>query len=381
MRRSLITLATLALFSCRDGDATTAASTTTLAAPTSSGDVRPSRHAESSPDAASGATDASSAVGPSRDALASARARASTLEVTPSAEAAWFPQKLLAIIEQSAHALAAPSAPQFNEDVMLWSVALPAAEVTLSADARAAVCAEVHRAEPRIACETDAADIRGIERARWAFAWRTSGAMPRPNLATPLRALARIADGPCLRSFERTLNTVELGISARDVEGLGRALALLAAAPRMTELILVRTEHHGTELRAELSWPTDRVDRSSGDLEGDSWPPRCEGSARVLQDDATALRALFMIRGASARGAVLERASRQWVATVGDRVGDAEIIAIDERALRVRRTVRGRPRELEMRWEGAGREATAIRGHSTILLPTDPARGLPPGVR
>lgn len=332
-------------------------------------------------DASSASADSAAPPVSVRDAIAAARARAGTLELTPSAVSAWFPQKLLAIVEQSTHALAAPSAPQFNDDVVLWSVALPAAELTLSADARAAVCVEVHRAEPRVACETDAADIRGIERARWAFAWRSSDPMPRANLATPLRALAHIADGPCLRSFERTLHTVEIGITARDMNGLGRALALLTAAPRMSELILVRAENRGSEVRAELSWPTDRADRSTGDLDGDAWPTRCEGSSRVLQDDATALRALFAIRGANARGAVLERASRQWVATVGDRVGDAEIIAVDDRALRVRRSVRGRPREIEMRWEGAGPDAPVTQGHTTIILPRDPVRGLPTGVR
>jgi hypothetical protein len=303
-----------------------------------------------------------------------------SIEVTPAAVAAWFPQQLVATVDRVAHGLPAPSAPQFNNDVVLWFVALPPAETTLSADAREAVCNEVQRQEPRIVCESDAADIRGVSRARWVFAWRSDGPPPRPNLATPLRALAHVGDALCVRSFERTMHTVEIAVTSRDLAALGRALALATNGPRMSELVLVRAENRGSEVRAELSWPTDRADRSTGDLESDAWPARCDGASHVLQEDATSLRALFALRGAVTRGAVVERAARQWVVTVGDHVGDAEIVAISDGSLRVRRAVRGRPREFDLRWEGSGPETPTDR-RPPIVLPTDPARGLPQNVR
>jgi hypothetical protein len=371
VRRSLTLLCSFALVHCRPGEATL--TTTPQPARTSGAAVAP----DAGPSAVA---DAATAPPPARDALALVRARAEGLERTRAQVAAWFPMQMLAIIERTTRGLAALSAPQFNGDLVLWSVALPAAETTLDADARDAVCTEAQRAEPRVLCETDAVEIRGVERARWVFAWKVDGAPPRANLATPLRALARAGGSVCLRSIERTLHTAEIAISAPDIAALGRTLALMSAAPRMSELVLVRTENRRTELYAELSWPTDRADRSTGELEGDAWPTRCDGASHVLQDDATSLRALFTLGGTTTRGAVVERASRQWVVTVGDRVGDAEIIAIDERALRVRRTVRGRPRELELRWEGGGPDAATDR-RPPLILPTDPARGLPPGVR
>jgi hypothetical protein len=365
-----------ALIACRPGEAnsTSGAATRTVA------DNSGSSQRVLADAAVPLATDASAATTTEPDAISRASSRATSIEVTPAAIAAWFPQRLVATVERVARGLPAPSAPQFNNDVVLWFVALPAAETTLSADQREAVCNEVQRQEPRIVCESDAADIRGVSRARWVFAWRTDGAPPRPNLATPLRALAHVGDDLCVRSFERTLHTVEIAVTSRDLAALGRALALATNGPRMSELVLVRAENRGTEVRAELSWPTDRADRSTGDLEGDAWPARCDGASHVLQDDATSLRALFALRGTTVRGAVVERASRQWVVTVGDRVGDAEIVAISDQSLRVRRAVRGRPRELDLRWEGSGHDAPTDR-RPPILLPTDPARGLPQNAR
>lgn len=368
-----------ALIACRPGEPSSSNNATARPVADNSGSSQSVPRSDAS-DAAS--TDASAAVAPSReaDAIARARSRAASLEITPAAIAAWFPQRLVTTVERVAHGLPAPSAPQFNNDVVLWFVALPPEEVTLSADAREAVCNEVQRTEPRIACETDAADIRGVSRARWVFAWRSDGGPPRANLATPLRALAHVGDALCLRTFERTMHTVEIGITSRDLASLGRALALATNGPRMSELVLVRAENRGTEVRAELSWPTDRADRSTGDLEADAWPARCDGAGHVLGDDATSLRALFALHGTTTRGAVVERASRQWVVTVGDRVGDAEIVAITDQSLRVRRAVRGRPREIDMRWEGSGPEAPTDH-RPPILLPTDPVRGLPPNAR
>ncbi|MFO0560484.1 MAG: hypothetical protein U0269_20890 [Polyangiales bacterium] len=378
VRRSLgLFVVHCALIACRPGEATSSNNAVSRANADNSGSSRPIAVAHA--DAAQAAADAA-APASVPDAISRARTRAASVEVTPAAIAAWFPQRLVATVERVAHGLPAPSAPQFNNDVVLWFVALPPAETTLSADQREAVCNEVQRQEARIVCESDAADIRGVSRARWVFAWRTDGAPPRPNLATPLRALTHVGDALCVRSFERTMHTVEIAVTSRDLAALGRALALATNGPRMSELVLVRAENRGTEVRAELSWPTDRADRSTGELEGDAWPARCDGASHVLQDDATSLRALFALRGTVARGAVVERASRQWVVTVGDRVGDAEIVAINDQSLRVRRAVRGRPREFDLRWEGSGPEAPTDH-RPPILLPSDPARGLPQNVR
>lgn len=363
------------LIACRTGGTASSNSVVTQTAAHPSGSSQ-SVHL----DAAVPGTDEAAPVTLAQDAMARARARAASIEVSPAAIAAWFPQWLVAAVERVTHGLPAPSAPRFDGDVVLWFVALPAAETTLSADLREAVCNEVQRAEPRIVCESDIAELRGISRARWVFAWRTDGAPPRADLATPLRALSRVGDALCIRSIERTMHTVELAVTARDLAALGRGLALATSAPRMSTLVLVRAENRGSEVRAELSWPTDQANRSTGHLEDDPWPVRCEGAVHVLQDDATALRALFALRGTVGRGAVIERASRQWVVTVGDRVGDAEIVAIGETSVRVRRLVQGRPREFALRWEGSGSEATADH-RPPVLLPSEPAQGLPQSVR
>jgi len=321
-------------------------------------------------------TDAASAASATRDTLALASARASGGPVSTAEDAAWFPLKVLEVIARSAHGLPAPSAPALREDVTVWTVALPAAETTLSLDARVAVCVEVQRALPAVACETDVAELRGIERARWVFAWRSDGPPPRANLATPLRALSRLGPGVCLRSAERTLRTLELSITANDMASLGEALALLTVAPRMAELVLIRAENRGTEIRADLSWPTDRADRTAGDLRSDPWPRRCGERAEVLAGDATALRALTALSGTPARGVIVERASRQFIVTVGDRVGDAEIESIDDARVRVRRAVRGRAQSISMPFQGAGTNP-AREARPPLVLPPEPARGLP----
>jgi hypothetical protein len=308
--------------------------------------------------------------------MAAARTRVDALEVTPGEVSAWFPMRIIEVIARTSGGLPAPSAPRFERDAVLWSVALPPVEHTLGASEREAVCTEMQRIEPRIACETDAATLQGTERARWVFAWRSPDPLPRANLATPLRALSRVGDRACLRSFERTLHTVELGITTRDLRGLGETLALLAAAPRLADLVLVRAENRPGDVRAELSWSTDRADRAVIDMQDDSWPTRCGGRSELLAGDATALRALFAARGTRAQGAVIERASRQWIVTVGDRVGDAEVLAVGERALRVERSVRGRPRAFELPWSGSGAdEAGANR--PVLALPPEPVQRLP----
>jgi hypothetical protein len=320
--------------------------------------------------------DAGLAMIASRDAIAVARERVAGVELSPAEWAAWFPMRMLEVVARVTNQLPAPSAPQIQGDVTLWPIALPPAETTMRVDEREQVCDEAHHVEPRVVCESDVVELRGVERGRWVFAWRSDGPPPRANLATPLRALARLGDRLCLRSMTRTLHTIELSVTARDLRALGEALALLTSAPRMHELVLVRAEQDGGELRAELSWPTDRVDRSSGDLLEDRWPARCGGRARLLEGDATSLRALVPLRGAHAQGALIERASRQLVVTVGDVVGDAEIEAITEQALRVRRIVRGRARSWTIPWSGAGVDPPRER-RPPVLLPPEPARGLP----
>lgn len=315
-----------------------------------------------------------------RDTLELAFSRAQSAPVSSAEDAAWFPSRVIEVVARASHGLPAPSAPRLRDDVTVWPIALPAAETTLSLDARVAVCVDVQRVIPAVVCETDTAELRGIERARWVFAWRSDGPPPRPNLATPLRALARLGQRVCLRAAERTLRTVELEVSARDLGALGEALAFVASAPRMAELVLVRAENRGNEIRAELSWPTDRADRTAGDLANDPWPRRCDERTDVLSGDATSLRALAPLRGAQARGVIVERASRQFIVTVGDRVGDAEIEAIEDNVLRVRRTVRGRARSISLAYQGAGTNP-ANDPRPPLILPPEGSRGLPERTR
>lgn len=295
--------------------------------------------------------------------------------------AVWNQFRLTALIARMMHEYPAPTAPRFEQEVYSLSLVLPPSPTVPSAGVREAVCEELRRSQPAIVCLADTVELSGAERVRWSFAWRVEGANPVVDLGVPLRALSQVGSRVCVKSIELTAHTMELSLQAPDRGAIIEALALLAAAPRMSEIVVVRFEPNPAGILAVLSWPTDRADRSQFTLGPDHWPTRCEGHSEVLANDATALRAtqtFVQTPPTEDAGAVLERASRRFLVTVGDRVGDAEITAISQASVRVR-TIGSPPtarvRERVLRAERSLTDVAPPNNRSRRpLLPPEPQR-------
>jgi hypothetical protein len=304
----------------------------------------------------------------------------------PADEAAWFPFRVLEIVARASGELPAPTAPTIHDDVTVWSLVLPATAAPRDPVAQGSACAEVARVEPRIACAVDTLTVGATERVRLAFGWRRAPGLLVADLALPLRALARLPGGVCLLSAERTLRTVELEVRASDVRALGTALALMATVPRLSDVIMVRAEPvstpQGQVLRALLSWPTDRADRTVGDLGHDPWPVRCEGHATLGADapPRAILTALALLRGERAQGAVVNLARHEYLVTEGDQLGDATVTSVSEQGVYVRRGTSPRARPVLLRF--ATRPPAAPQppgGAPATTMPTRPPRiPLPP---
>lgn len=255
----------------------------------------------------------------------------------PAAEAAWLPSRVMGAIVDATGALPAPTPPRFEDGRFTWSLLAPPESRGI-----AGACAAVARVDARVACAEDTVRWAGDARARVAVGWRASASRPGVTLAQPLRALSRLGVGVCLLHAQHTLRTVDLTVRVANPEVLGRALAVMAVAPGMGGLILVRMEPAGDALRALLSWPSERAGEAEPDLDDDPWPRRCDGAsvvgAGVAAGTLPTMRAA--VTGRAAQGAVLTLGRQAWFVTEGDTVGDAVVRRVE--ATRVVLTRRGR---------------------------------------
>jgi hypothetical protein len=300
--------------------------------------------------------------------------------VVPVDEAAWFPFRVLQIAARVSGELPAPTAPQVVGDTVVWSLVAPVG-ADRDAGPRAAVCSEVSRLESRIVCAVDRVTVGAAERARMAFGWRRASGETTADLATPLRALSRLDTGMCLVSAERTLRTLEIRVRAPSVQALGTSLALIAAAPRLSDLILLGREAGGGAGGGgvyHLSWPTDRVDRDTGTLGADPWPSRCDEHAMVGGDAPSRARAMALvsIEGERARGAVVALAQHEWLVTDDDQLGDATVASVTPRGVYLRRGVSPRARPILARFAPRASGSAPSRGPA-VQHPGEPGR-LPP---
>ncbi len=209
----------------------------------------------------------------------------------------------------------------------------------LEAGREAGLCAWVATQDPRVRCAQDTTAWRGAERPRVIFGWRSlQGSVPTVTLAQPLRAMARVGDGICLVSAQRTLRTLDLVVQSSDPAALGRALARMTVAPGLGQLIVVRTEPVGGGLRATLSWPVEQSLRDRGELGDDPWPARCDGAQRVpiLAVHGTVPSARLRLTGSRASGAILSAGRAEWLLTVGDVIDRWTVDTIDARGVRLR---------------------------------------------
>ena len=311
-----------------------------------------------------------------------ARTEAAAREPIPAEIAVWNPFRLIGLISTTMRDFAAPTSPRFEQEIASLSLVLPPSPIVASLAEREVVCVEAHRLDERIVCVADIVELSGAERARWSFAWRVSGPNPPTDLGVAVRALSRLGDRLCVREIELTARTMELTIQTPDRARMVESLALMASAPRMSEVFVVRFEPNASGVLAVLSWPTDRADRTIGTLGIDQWPARCEGHVAVLGDDATALRATLVLTGTNAQGAILERASRRFLVTVGDRVGDSEITAISQTFVRIRTMSPPRHRERTLTVRAPAVEAaTSPLNRQRTLLPPEPTLTPPPRFR
>ncbi len=311
-----------------------------------------------------------------------ARTEAALQEAIPAELAVWTPFRLIGLISTTMHDFAAPTSPRFEQEIASLSLVLPPSPIVASLAERDVVCVEARRLDERIVCVADTVELSGAERARWSFAWRVSGLNPPTDLGVAVRALSRLGDRVCVKAIELTARTMELTIQTPDRARMVESLALLASAPRMSEVFVVRFEPNASGVLAVLSWPTDRADRSVGTMGMDPWPARCDGHVGVLGDDATVVRATMVLTGTNAQGVILERASRRFIVTVGDRVGDAEITAISQASVRIRSagTTHRRERNLPVR-APAGDTPTSPLNRQRTLLPPEPTLTAPPRFR
>lgn len=265
-------------------------------------------------------------------------------QVIPAEEAAWLPSRVLGAVFDTTGALPAPTPPRRSEDRVTWSLVAPPEVRALDG-----ACEALARFDARLACAVDTVTFAGADRPRIAVGWRAEPAAPTVTLAQPLRALARLGRGVCLASAQRTLRTLDLTVHAAAPPSLGRTLAMMATAPGLSDVILVRTEPRGTGIEAVLSWPIERVRDLPATMGDDPWPARCDGASRVGEGAPAGtlptLRAL--IDGISARGAVLASGRQEWLVTAGDHVAGAAVARVE--ADRVELTLPGRARPAVLR--------------------------------
>lgn len=267
-----------------------------------------------------------------------------TAAVIPADEAAWLPSRVLGAVFDATGALPAPTPPRRSEDRVTWSLVAPPEVRALDG-----ACEALARFDARLACAADTVTFAGADRPRLAVGWRAEDSSPTVTLAQPLRALARLGRNICLASAQRTLRTLDLTVRVDAPPALGRTLAMMATAPGLRDLILVRTEPRGAGLEAVLSWPIERVRDLPATMGDDPWPARCDGASSVGEGAPAGtlptLRAL--IDGTAARGAVLASGRQEWVVTVGDRVAGTTVTRVE--ADRVELTLPGRPRAVVLR--------------------------------
>lgn len=249
-------------------------------------------------------------------------------------ESAWVRARLLRAVSRATGTLLAPTAPDARDGVVTWSLV---ADAAVDPPRLANACEAAAREERRVACLADVVPWAGAERARVTFAWRAPDARAPVTLAQPLRALARFGDGLCLLHAERTPRTLDLTVHTRDVDAIGRALAVLTVAPGLSDLILVREELRGNDVEAVLSWPLDRA-TGPADLAGDPWPPRCDGRSAVGGEAraGTAPVARERVRGAAAQGAVVRVGRREWLVTAGDTAAGTSVVGIRDVGIMLR---------------------------------------------
>lgn len=266
----------------------------------------------------------------------------SSLAAVPASEAAWMPPRVLTAVIAATGVTPAPSAPDRDGDGVRWSLVTADESSPERIDA---ACDAVTALDARLACATDRVVAAGSERGRVVVGWRVEGDAPPVSWVQPLRALSRFGEGLCLVSAQRTLRTLDLTARATSPRSLSRALAVMATAPRLSDLILVRAEPEGEGLRVVLSWPLSRARDPRGDMGDDAWPTRCDGAATVAGDAAsgTVPTALEFVAGARAQGALMSAGRAAWAVTVGDRVGGSTVSAIDASGVTVQMPRRARP--------------------------------------
>lgn len=293
-------------------------------------------------------------VAPALDGLRAAAAAGPALSAD---EAAWVRARLLRAIARGTGALLAPTAPDARDGVVTWALV---ADASVDPPRLAGACEAAAREERRVACAADVVTWAGAERARVTFAWRAPAGRGAVTLAQPLRALSRFGDGLCLAHAERTPRTLDLTVRARDADAVGRALALIAVAPGLSDVILVREELRADGVEAVLSWPLDRAE-GPADLAGDAWPTRCDGRSAVASEarPGTAPVARERIRGTAAQGAVVRVGRREWLVTAGDLAAGTAVAGVREAGVMVR----------------------PARARRAVLLRFPPERRLPPTAR
>lgn len=256
----------------------------------------------------------------------------------------WVRERLLAAVISEARAMPAPTRPEARDGANVWTLV---ADVETDPAAFDGLCDAVQRRVPGVACAADVVAWSGAERARVVFGWRGPLDLARVSFAQPLLALGVTSD-LCLVRAERTLRTLDVTVRAPDHASLGRALALMAVTPSMSDLILVRAEPAGASLEAVLSWPLARAS-GEGDLGDRPWPARCDGRSTVGAEAlaGTVPVARERVRG-RAPGAVLRVGRREWVVTAGDSAASVDVIAVRDAGVTVR--MRGRAATATLRF-------------------------------
>lgn len=289
---------------------------------------------------------------PSPTALGTVAALLPSLTVFSPSESAWLPPRILSTVISSTHLLPVPSAPRPHSDGFIWSLitADPYTSDNTSSQTTnplSAACSALATLDSRLSCATDTVTLAGTHHARIAIAWRTTGPPPEVSWIQPLRALALYGTDLCLVSAQRTVNTLDLTVLAPSASVLGRSLAVITAAPRLSDLIVVRVEPVTNGLRALLSWPTARAHAPHADLHSDPWPTRCNNSVTVAQDTPVGGHptAIEPIDGSTARGAVVSLNRTSWVVTSSDTFGEYTVVSTDSRSV----TLRSHRRRLPLR--------------------------------